>query len=175
MSYPQGNQAPGKTSYKPQFFENTRKGEVKELKQLLKSVVNSKDVQKRRDVIKKVIAFTTLGIDVSELFAEMCLASYSSDLIQKKMIYQFLTTYGEQNGELGLMAINTFIKDCKDADKHVRGLAIRHLCGLRFEGIQEHMVTQIKEGLRDGEPYVRKTAIMGVIKLFYLDRQLLLS
>jgi AP-4 complex subunit beta-1 len=33
------------------------------------------------------------------------------------------------------MAVNTFIKDCKDNDKHVRGLALRHLCGLRFEGI----------------------------------------
>jgi AP-4 complex subunit beta-1 len=54
---------------------------VKELKGLLKSVITSNDIQKRRDVIKKVIAFSTLGIDVSELFAEMCLASYSSDLI----------------------------------------------------------------------------------------------
>jgi len=68
-------------------------------------------------VIKKVIAFCTLGVDVSELFAEMCLVSYTTDLIQKKMIYQFLVTYGESNGEIGLMAINTFLKDCKDNDK----------------------------------------------------------
>lgn len=31
-----------------------------------------KDTTKRRDIIKKVIAYMTLGIDVSALFSEMC-------------------------------------------------------------------------------------------------------
>lgn len=91
------------------------------------------------------------------------------------MIYQFLVTYGESNGEIGLMAINTFLKDCKDTNKQIRGLALRHLCGLRFEGIQEYMIGAIKEGLRDSEDYVRKTAVIGVIKLFYVDSQMVLN
>ena len=73
------------------------------------------------------------------------------------------------------MAINTFMKDCKDSDKHIRGLAIRQMCNLRFEGIQEYMLVAIKEGLKDEEGYVRKTAVMGVIKLYYLDNFKLLS
>jgi AP-4 complex subunit beta-1 len=37
----------------------------------------------------------TLGIDVSRLFNEMCLHSYTSDIIIKKMIYLYLINYAE--------------------------------------------------------------------------------
>lgn len=48
-------------------------------------------------MIKKVIAYMTLGIDVSRLFPEMVKASRTDDLVMKKMIYLYLTTYAEQN------------------------------------------------------------------------------
>jgi len=44
-----------------------------------------RDQQKKRDAIKKVIAYMTLGIDVSPLFSEMVMASATTDLVQKKM------------------------------------------------------------------------------------------
>ena len=67
------------SSAPPQFFEHTKKGEVNELKQyflsffiifqnanrLLKNTLNEKDQNKRRDVVKKVIAFMTLGINLN--------------------------------------------------------------------------------------------------------------
>jgi hypothetical protein len=42
--------------------------------------------KKKRDVIKKVIAYMTLGIDVSRLFSDMVMASQTQDLVQKKRI-----------------------------------------------------------------------------------------
>ena len=94
---------------------------MNELRVLLKGILNDKDDKKKREVVKKVIAYMTLGIDwphwlgidVSKLFSEMCMASYTNDLIQKKMIYLYLTTYAESHSELAIMAINTFQKDCK--------------------------------------------------------------
>lgn len=70
---------------------------------LVKNTLNEKDDKKKREVVKKVIAYMTLGnnyyyyigIDVSKLFPEMCMASYTNDLVQKKMIYLYLTTYAE--------------------------------------------------------------------------------
>lgn len=59
----------------PQFFVDHKKGEVNELKQLLRSVYIDKDPAKKKDVIKKVIAYMTLGIDVSRLYPEMVKAS----------------------------------------------------------------------------------------------------
>ena len=48
---------------------------------LLKNVLNDKDDKKKREVVKKVIAYMTLGIDVSRIFSEMCMASYTNDII----------------------------------------------------------------------------------------------
>lgn len=37
------------------------------------AITNEKNPIKRREVVKKVIAFQTLGIDVSKLFGEMAM------------------------------------------------------------------------------------------------------
>lgn len=81
----------------PNFFVDQKKGEVNELKQLLAKIEIEKDINKRRDVIKKVIAYMTLGIDVSALFAEMVKASSIDDIVSKKMIYHYLTANTKDN------------------------------------------------------------------------------
>jgi len=53
------------------YFVDQKKGEVNELKTLLKNFNIEKDIKRKRDIIKKVIAYMTLGIDVSRLFTEM--------------------------------------------------------------------------------------------------------
>jgi len=58
-------------------------------------VALDKDVAKRRDVIKKVIAYMTLGIDVSRLFPEMVKSSKTDDVVMKKMIYLYLINYAQ--------------------------------------------------------------------------------
>jgi AP-4 complex subunit beta-1 len=56
------------------YFTESRKGEINELRNLLKGFALERDPQRKRDIIKKVIAYMTLGIDVSRLFTEMMLA-----------------------------------------------------------------------------------------------------
>ena len=56
-----------------------------------------KDINKQREAVKKVIAFMTLGIDVTRLFTEMVKASRTNDIVTKKMIYLYLVTYAERN------------------------------------------------------------------------------
>lgn len=72
-----------------------KKGEVNELRTLLRAVSIEKDINKKRDVIKKVIAYMTLGIDVSRLYPEMVKASRTEDVVMKKMIYLYLINYAE--------------------------------------------------------------------------------
>jgi AP-4 complex subunit beta-1 len=74
-------------------------------------VNTEKDSKKKRDVIKKVIAYMTLGIDVSRLFSDMILASNTKDLVIKKMVYLYLCAYAQSNAEITLLAINTLQKD----------------------------------------------------------------
>jgi AP-4 complex subunit beta-1 len=53
------------------YFTESRKGEINELRNLLRGFAMERDPQRKRDIIKKVIAYMTLGIDVSRLFSEM--------------------------------------------------------------------------------------------------------
>ncbi len=52
------------------YFTESKKGEVNELRTLLRNFATERDPQRKRDIIKKVIAYMTLGIDVSRLFTE---------------------------------------------------------------------------------------------------------
>jgi vesicle coat complex subunit len=41
-------------------------------------------------VIKKVIGYQSIGIDVSKLFTEMAMAVATTDLVIKKMVYLYV-------------------------------------------------------------------------------------
>eukprot|EP00927_Polykrikos_kofoidii_P026604 TRINITY_DN2365_c0_g2_i1.p1 TRINITY_DN2365_c0_g2~~TRINITY_DN2365_c0_g2_i1.p1 ORF type:complete len:839 (+),score=169.68 TRINITY_DN2365_c0_g2_i1:145-2661(+) len=155
------------------YFE--KKGEVYELRQLLRSAAQDRDQQKKRDAIKKVIAYMTLGIDVSPLFSEMIMASATADLVQKKMVYLYLVNYAESNSELAILAVNTLQKDCRDDDPMVRGLALRSLCSLNLLNMVEYLQPAVLRALGDFNGYVRKTAAIGVVKLFHISNAAVLD
>jgi AP-4 complex subunit beta-1 len=181
---------PGPSSYPPQnggppghengpvaaavadsYFTESRKGEVNELRVLLRNFSAERDPQRKRDIIKKVIAYMTLGIDVSRLFTEMMLAIETRDLVIKKMVYLFLCNYAKTHPELAQMCTNTLQKDCGNDDPMVRGLALRALCSLRLPLMVEYISEPLSRSLRDGHAYVRKTGVMGTLKLFDLDQE----
>ena len=107
----------------------------------------------------------TLGIDVSRLFSEMVMASYTRDVVQKKLIYHYLANYAQQKSDLALLTINTLQKDTRDEDPMVRGLALRSLCSLRLPNLQEYVMVPLRNCLTDMSAYVRKTAAIGIAKL----------
>eukprot|EP00929_Paragymnodinium_shiwhaense_P072416 TRINITY_DN36759_c0_g1_i1.p1 TRINITY_DN36759_c0_g1~~TRINITY_DN36759_c0_g1_i1.p1 ORF type:complete len:873 (-),score=248.21 TRINITY_DN36759_c0_g1_i1:242-2860(-) len=146
-----------------------KKGEVYELQKLLRAAAADKDHQKKRDAIKKVIAYMTIGIDVSPLFSDMVMASATNDLVQKKMVYLYLVNYAESNAELAILAVNTLQKDCRDDDPMIRGLALRSLCSLQLANMVEYLQPAVQKALEDINSYVRKTGVMGAAKLYKLS------
>ena len=66
-----GGPPPGGAPVPDSYFTESRKGEINELKTLLRGFGTERDPKRKRDIIKKVIAYMTLGIDVSRLFTEM--------------------------------------------------------------------------------------------------------
>ncbi len=63
---PRGGSSSGGAGY----FDN-RRGEVAQLHKLLVKANQGRDVKQRKDVVKKVIAFMTIGVDVTSLFSDM--------------------------------------------------------------------------------------------------------
>ena len=55
----------------PKFFVDHKKGEVAELMNLLRNPNVERDLNKKKDIVKRVIAYMTLGVDVSKLFHDM--------------------------------------------------------------------------------------------------------
>lgn len=149
------------------YFSDNKRSEVNELRTTLNTLEVQRDPKKYREACMKVIHYMTLGIDVSRLFTEMVMASATQDLVQKKLVYLYLCNYAESHSELTLLAINTLQKSCRDHNPMVRGMALRSMCALRVENLVEYVLQPLQDGLRDKSPYVRKTAVMGCVKLFY--------
>ena len=63
---------------KPTFFSEFKKGEVNELLQWLQEASLERDMEKQREVIKRVIAYMTIGIDVSRLFPDMIMVKINT-------------------------------------------------------------------------------------------------
>eukprot|EP00051_Salpingoeca_urceolata_P034243 m.24156 g.24156 ORF g.24156 m.24156 type:complete len:752 (-) comp7406_c0_seq1:68-2323(-) len=152
----------------PKYFSDNKRSEVNELRGLLTNLEVQRDRVKYREAVQKVIMYMTLGVDVSRLFSEMIMASATNDMVQKKLVYLYLCNYAESHTDLTLLAVNTLQKNCRDSNPMIRGLALRSMCSLRVPNLVEYVLQPVQDGLRDKSPYVRKTAVLGCVKLFYI-------
>ena len=82
------NQMSGGSSY----FVDYKRGEVKELKACLRNSKIIKDPANMREVVKKVIAYMTLGIDVSQLFSEMVMVCQNF-LLQRGLVHSWIRIF----------------------------------------------------------------------------------
>ena len=119
----------------------------------------------RKEVIKKITILTTQGVDTSRFYPEMVIASATTSIVEKKLIYNYLTIYSQLNADFARMAINTFTKDTLSANPNIRSMAIRNLSNLRFKGREEYVFPILKQGLGDFSPIVRKASLMGLAKV----------
>ena len=73
------------------------------------------------------------------------------------------------------MVINTFKKDCKHSKPKIRGMALRNLCNFKTVDYVDNVLPLLREALVDHEPYVKKIAVFGCLKLFYFDNEAVLG
>jgi vesicle coat complex subunit len=52
----------------------------------------------------------------------------------------------------------------------IRALAVRTMSSLRVPKLNEYLVEPLKAALNDDDPYVRKTAVLSVPKMFEIAR-----
>eukprot|EP00052_Salpingoeca_macrocollata_P004250 m.40245 g.40245 ORF g.40245 m.40245 type:complete len:885 (+) comp14094_c0_seq1:109-2763(+) len=147
------------------YFSSSKKGEIFELKQALKSAKKAE----KRDAVKKVIASMTVGKDVSSLFSDVINCIQTDNLELKKLVYLYLMNYAKTQPDLAIMAVNTFVKDCVDPNPLIRALAVRTMGCIRVDKITEYLCDPLRKCLKDEDPYVRKTAAVCVAKLYDID------
>ncbi|BGP11204.1 beta-adaptin [Rhodotorula toruloides] len=108
----------------------------------------------------------TVGKDVSGLFPDVLKNMQTDDLEQKKLVYLYLMNFAKTQPDLVILAVNTFVKDTEDPNPLIRALSIRTMGMLRSEKILDYIADPLRKCLRDENPYVRKTAALGVMKLY---------
>ncbi|KAF2436059.1 putative AP-1 adaptor complex subunit beta [Tothia fuscella] len=146
-------------------FAVPRKGETFELR----AGLVSQYAYERKEAIQKTIMSMTLGKDVSALFPDVLKNIATQDLDQKKLVYLYLMNYAKSHPDLCILAVNTFVQDSEDPNPLVRALAIRTMGCIRVDKMVDYMEEPLRKTLRDESPYVRKTAVLCVAKLFDLS------
>lgn len=150
------------------FLQGPRKGETFELKNGLVSQYK----YERKDSIKRVIQAMTVGKDVSSLFPDVLKNIATYDIEQKKLVYLYLMNYAKSHPELCVLAVNTFVQDTEDPNPLIRALAIRTMGCIRVSKMIDYIEIPLRRTMEDDNPYVRKTAAIGVAKLFDLNSDL---
>jgi len=150
------------------YFSTTKKGEISELKNDLNNI--NKDIIK--GAVKKVIALMTIGKDVSSLFPDVVRSMQTDDIELKKLIYLYIINYARVQPEKAILVVNTIQKDAQCSSPIIRALAIRTMGCIRVNQIVEYLCDPLAQGLKDPDPYVRKTAAVCTAKLYDMDTQL---
>jgi len=150
------------------YFQTTKKGEIHELKEEL----NSQKEDKKKEAVKKVIAFMTVGKDVSMLFTDVLNCMQTHNLELKKLVYLYVMNYAKSQPERAILAVNTFQKDAQDPNPLIRALAVRTMGCIRVDKITEYLCEPLRHCLKDTDPYVRKTAAVCVAKLYDINPDL---
>lgn len=148
--------------WKKDYFESGKRGELHDWKQQLCD--DNTIVQK--EAVKKVIAAMTIGKDVSPLFPYVLKCVVTKDSELKRLVYLYLQQYASDQPELAILAINSFVKDCADADPAIRSRAIKVMSSLRVECISEYVLDPLRKLLRDPEAAVRRSAVMAIAKIY---------
>ncbi|EFA80508.1 adaptor-related protein complex 4 [Heterostelium album PN500] len=152
------------------YFSDLKKGEIAELRYLLKNASNERDGEKIRSSLQRIIYYMTMGIDVSPLFPDIIMVVNTTDLIIKKLVYLYICHYAVHgdNDSLLLLVINTLCLDFQDSNPMVRGLALRSLCSFDSQTTFEYSFKCVMKSLGDPSAYVRKTGLIGLAKLYHV-------
>ncbi|KAH0785266.1 Adaptin N terminal region family protein [Histomonas meleagridis] len=145
-----------------QFFVRDMPNDVR----TLRNYIDSGSPEERKIAIKKVINLMRAGENVQVFFSSILQCVKTSDMELKRLIYLYLVHYSLFEPEQSILTVNTFILDAQDPNPLVRALAVRSMCRIRVESVAEYMVSPLKQSLEDPDPYVRKTAVLGVVKLY---------
>ncbi|KYQ90268.1 adaptor-related protein complex 4 [Tieghemostelium lacteum] len=153
----------------PSYFSELKKGELIELKNLLIQSSNERDAEKTKAILQRITYYMTIGMDVSSLFPYVIMNANTIDIVVKKLVYLYITHYAKSNSSLLLLVVNTLNGDCLNSNPLIRALAVRTLCSLGSLETVEYSYKNVMRALSDPSAYVRKTAVIGLAKIYNIS------
>lgn len=85
-------------------------------------------------------------------------------------VFLYIINYSRTRPDDAIMCINLFRKDALNkTNPLLRALAVRTMSCLRVPKLNEYLVEPLKLALTDSDPYVRKTAVLSVPKVYEIS------
>ena len=82
-------------------------------------------------------------------------------------VYLYTINYSRVRPDDAIMSINLFRKDAVNkGNPIIRALAVRTMSSLRVPKLNQYLVDPLKNALGDDDPYVRKTAVLSIPKIY---------
>jgi len=136
--------------------------------------LNSMKVEKQKEGVKLLTQEMTYGKDVSKLLPHVIKCMATNDLELKKLVYLYIINYSRIRPMEAILAVNYFKKDSSDINSNplTRALAVRTMGCLGVDQVMQFLCDPLRDALKDKDPYVRKTAVMCVAKMFDINQQL---
>ncbi|GAA6059039.1 hypothetical protein JCM10212_001264 [Sporobolomyces blumeae] len=149
-----------------------QRSKIQELRAELQADKKDKNFNKRKTVLKRVVASMTMGQDMSPLYPDI-LACLSIQILEiKKMVYLYLINYARVKPEMVKHALPGLLSDANDSNALIRALAIRTMSYIAVPDVLRALIEPLHHCLKDRDPYVRKTAATAVAKLYMHDRRI---
>ncbi|WBW72739.1 AP-2 adaptor complex beta subunit Apl1 [Schizosaccharomyces osmophilus] len=153
---------------------HSESSEVSELEAILR--VDSKDKSgKKINAMKKIIANMSMGYNMISLFPAIINCMETSNVDLKKLCYLFLKSFASINPSEATKAIPVVLKGVHSSNPVLRDFSLKTLTSVHIKNFWVASLDPVIRLLDDIDPYVRKTAVMGVARLYSYDRKIVES
>ncbi|MES1901969.1 MAG: hypothetical protein MHPSP_000239, partial [Paramarteilia canceri] len=140
---------------------------------LIKDILtgSKKDVKKG---LSKILEYNNSNVDVSSLYSNILKVNQIDDLKIKKASYYILTEYSSKVPDLVILCMNTLSKDFTDPNPTIRCMVTKAVGRLNCKEYGSYFCESILlKALSDSDPFVRKSAVISIIKIYNQDPEIL--
>ncbi|TNJ26444.1 Beta adaptin [Giardia muris] len=128
---------------------------------------NSNKVADHQEAIGHALSALSIGRDVGSIYGLVTRFGASRDLKLKKLTYLFVLAYHQAYPEAQNGFVKTLEVDSQDKEHAVvRAQAIRAMGSLCTRETVQGFSECIRRGLTDSDPFVRKTAVIAVARVY---------
>lgn len=137
--------------------------------QIVKEDLLSQNERRQISALQQVVAYMTMGKDMSSVFNEVAALTCSNNVLLKRLTYLYIMQYSRAQPEKTVLQAGTFVKHTLHDSPLVRGAALRVMTSLPIAVMADFLTAPLRRCLDDADPYVRRIAVMGVLKQYSIS------
>ncbi|KAG5505962.1 hypothetical protein JIQ42_06757 [Leishmania sp. Namibia] len=126
----------------------------------------SQNEPRQLSALYQVVAYMTMGKDMSSLFNEVSALTSSTNSTMKRLAYLYLMENSRVQPERTVLQAGTFVKDTLHDSPLVRGAGLRTMTNIQVPVMADFNTGPLLRCLEDSSAYVRRIAAMGVLKQY---------